>query len=184
MAATLAARDAQFEMHYAARSRKQMAYRDELPAQCRTYFSDEGKRLDIEQLISGSAKNAVFYVCGPERLIDEVRARVADADRVRFERFAPPAPAKDDKPVELVLRRSGLTLHVPAHRSLLDAIDDAGVALGSDCRVGKCGSCAVKVLEGEPDHRDLALTRSERESAGLMCPCVSRARTASLVLDL
>jgi hypothetical protein len=184
MAAALAARGAKFEMHYAARSRALMAYRDELPATCRTWFSDEGKRLDIGQLVSTAATNTVFYVCGPERLIEEVRAKVADADRVRFERFAPPTPSSEDKPVELVLRRSGLTLHVPADRSLLDAIDDAGVALGSDCRVGNCGSCAVKVLAGEPDHRDLALTRSERESAALMCPCVSRARTASLVLDL
>lgn len=187
MAAALAARGTAFDMHYAARSRTRMAYRDELPARCRMYYSDQGERLDIAQAIDAAASDAVFYVCGPERLIEAVQAvaqaKGVDTDRVRFERFAAPVTASD-KPVELILRRTGITVQVPAQRSLLDAINDAGVPLPSDCRVGNCGTCAVKVLDGEPEHRDLALTRSERESAALMCPCVSRARSASLVLDL
>ncbi|MCB1942629.1 MAG: 2Fe-2S iron-sulfur cluster binding domain-containing protein, partial [Candidatus Accumulibacter sp.] len=52
------------------------------------------------------------------------------------------------------------------------------------CRSGTCGTCAVKVLGGIPDHRDSALGDSEREQAGLICICVSRARSAELIVDL
>ena len=47
-----------------------------------------------------------------------------------------------------------------------------------------CRTCVVKVIQGEVDHRDSALSVSEREKEGLMCPCVSRAKSAKLVLDV
>ncbi|TDJ25609.1 MAG: 2Fe-2S iron-sulfur cluster binding domain-containing protein, partial [Gammaproteobacteria bacterium] len=52
------------------------------------------------------------------------------------------------------------------------------------CKAGNCKSCAVKVLSGEPDHRDSALSTLEREEQRLMCPCVSRATGDHLVLDI
>ncbi|MHC4225054.1 MAG: PDR/VanB family oxidoreductase, partial [Planctomycetota bacterium] len=39
-----------------------------------------------------------------------------------------------------------------------------------------------RYLEGEPDHKDLILSRNEQESC--LTPCVSRAKSAMLVLDL
>ena len=58
--------------------------------------------------------------------------------------------------------------------------DRQGVALALDwapreCRRGECGSCAVQVLEGEPDHRDVCLSPAQRRD--LARACVSRART-------
>ncbi len=51
-------------------------------------------------------------------------------------------------------------------------------------RPGSCRTCAVRVLEGEPDHRDEALSNAEHEQDKLFCPRVSRARGDRLVLDL
>jgi hypothetical protein len=42
----------------------------------------------------------------------------------------------------------------------------------------------VKVLDGEPDHRDSALSNAEREQDRLFCPCISRAQGDELVLDI
>jgi hypothetical protein len=42
----------------------------------------------------------------------------------------------------------------------------------------------VEVLAGEPDHRDSTLAVVEREKYGLMCPCISRAKTNHLSLDM
>jgi ferredoxin len=50
--------------------------------------------------------------------------------------------------------------------------------------VGNCGTCAVKVLDGVPEHRDNALSAAEKERAALMCICVSRAHSEHLALDL
>lgn len=188
MAAALAARGTPYALHYAGRARAAMAYRGELAPGAVLYAGDEGRRLDLDRLFAQADAQALFYVCGPERLVEAVHAAAArhgvDADRIRIERFGAPPAGAADAPVTLELRRSGLTLDVPAGVGLLDAIEAAGVAAPSDCRVGNCGACAVKVLDGVPDHRDSALTRDERELAALMCPCVSRAASARLALDL
>ena len=73
---------------------------------------------------------------------------------------------------------------VPAGKSILDALIEAGEDPIYDCKVGDCGVCATKVLEGVPEHRDNVLSGAEREGAREMCICVSRAATSRLVLDL
>jgi ferredoxin len=52
------------------------------------------------------------------------------------------------------------------------------------CRAGNCKTCAVKVLAGDPEHRDSALSAAEREDLRLMCTCVSRARSDHLALEI
>ena len=57
------------------------------------------------------------------------------------------------------------------------------IAFDSDCREGICGTCEQIVLEGEVDHRDSVLDEEEQEANECMMVCVSRARSARLVLD-
>nr|WP_281380639.1 2Fe-2S iron-sulfur cluster-binding protein [Chelatococcus caeni] len=132
--------------------------------------------------------DAVVYVCGPARLIDAVRQAAAALgiapERLHFERFTAGEPAADDGPTTVDLARSGRTVAVRAEETILDAVIAAGVDAPSECRAGTCGTCAVKVIAGTPDHRDSVLTPDERDRAGLMCICVSRAATERLVLDL
>jgi ferredoxin len=55
-------------------------------------------------------------------------------------------------------------------------------AVRYSCQQGFCGTCRVRVLAGEVDHRDRVLTAAER--ADTMAICVSRATGDRLVLDL
>jgi ferredoxin len=87
-------------------------------------------------------------------------------------------------PFTAELRDSGLTITVRADQSLLDALRQANIDLQSDCQEGLCGSCEVRVIEGEVDHRDMVLTRSERDANQRMMSCCSRARGEKLVVDL
>ncbi len=191
MAHALKARGGVMQLHYAGRSERELAFRDELlrvfDAELMIYRSADGERLDIERVLTAAPDDAVFYVCGPGRLIDAVVRAASglkiNADRIRFERFASGVPA-DSRPIQLELRRSGKQFQVPAHQSLLDAMMEAGVDASFGCRAGSCKSCAVKVLAGEPDHRDSTLSAAEREGERLMCPCVSRATSDHLVLDV
>ena len=84
----------------------------------------------------------------------------------------------------VTLKRSGKRIAVAPGQSILDAVLDTSVAAPSGCRSGTCGTCRVKVLEGEPEHRDSALSNKERSSGNWMCICVSRAKSATLTLDL
>jgi len=191
MAQALRARGNTLEIHYAARSRKGMAFGDRLQREfsddIRFYSSADDEHLNLEQLLSTAPANALFYICGPERLIDAVNAAATvlniDANRIRYERFSA-ATITDSKPIQLELRRSGKQIEVAANQSILDAMLDAGTSAAYSCRTGSCKTCAVKLLDGEPDHRDSALSTLEREQNQLFCPCVSRAQGDKLVLDI
>ena len=191
MAETLLAEGRVFELHYAARGPGEAAYRDELVAALGTRlhcYDSTSRRLALERVFDQAPAEALFYVCGPTRLIDAVLATAAarglPPERVRYERFGTSAASGDNRPVEVVLKWAAKTLQVPAERSILDALLAAGVDIPHACRAGTCGSCAVKVIDGEPEHRDQVLSAEERERAGLLCVCVSRARGERLVLDL
>jgi len=191
MALALRTRNNALQIHYAARSHKDMAFGDRLQREfgddIRLYSSADGEQLNIEQLLAAAPEDAIFYICGPERLIDAVSVAAAelniDGYRIRYERFSA-AAITDSKPIQLELRRSGKQIEVQADQSILDAMLDAGIETAYSCRTGSCKTCALKLLEGEPDHRDAALSETEREQNQLFCPCVSRAQGDMLVLDI
>ena len=82
------------------------------------------------------------------------------------------------------LAQSELTLTIPPEKSILAAIEEAGVGVLSSCAEGTCGTCETPVLEGIPDHRDSVLDTRARKANDCMMICVSRACTPRLVLDL
>ena len=190
MAHTLLLRGRRFSLHYAGRSRNEIAFLAELEAlftrQLSVYAGDESRRLDMMALMAEAPSNTQFYCCGPQAMLADfetcANALGIAADRLHSERFAP-AKFADDQPVVLELVRSNKIIQVRAEQPLLDALRAAGVAVNFDCCVGECGTCAVTVLEGEPDHRDHALSDAARAN-GKICLCVSRAKSETLVLDL
>jgi len=193
MAHSLVARGAPFHLHYAAKSRREAAYLDVLQHELGSdhlsfYPSTEGKRMNVATVLQQAPQDAVFYACGPQPLLDELghaagELRIAP-NRIQLERFVAVRAAAVNRSVTVELRRSRNKIVVHADVSILDALKKAGINVPSDCRVGTCGTCATKVLDGIPEHRDCALSVFEREHASLMCICVSRAASPTLVLDL
>jgi ferredoxin-NADP reductase len=192
MAHALSARGQPFELHYAMRSRSEAPFLEELEAQFGprlvVYPADEGARIDCAALLGTASPDAIFYVCGPDRLSDAVRngGRTAGIDerRIHVERFASAVGAAGNRPLTVTLARSGKIVEVAADQSVLDAVQAAGVDAPASCRTGQCGMCAVKVTGGSPDHRDDVLSREQRDDEKLMCICVSRAMGENLRLDL
>ncbi len=190
MSRTLRAGNRPMHLHYTGRSYDEMAYTGVLQkllgGDVSFYSSANRQRMDLEDILSSAQDDTQFYICGPGRLIDNV-VQIAEqltiaSDRIHFERFVVPQSG-DARPVALELKRSRITLHVEAGQTLLDAMLNAGIDAPFGCRAGNCKSCATRVLAGEPDHRDAALSDNEREIERLICPCVSRARGRHLVLD-
>jgi len=192
MAQQLIADGRGFHLHYAARSNSLFAYRSKLTCALKDavtfYASEEDQRIDNEAVLSAAPADAVFYVCGPEGLINDVR-RMADrlkidAKRVRYELFSTATPEAGDQVFQVHLARSGTDVTVAHDQTFLDALLDAGIDTDYGCKSGTCGACALKVLDGTPLHRDSVLSDGERQQAGLMCPCISRANGERLVIDL
>ena len=77
---------------------------------------------------------------------------------------------------------TGDVLGVPHDKSILDVLLEHGYRLDVNCVHGLCGTCKTRYLEGEPDHQDLILNPAEK--AEFLTPCVSRSKSAEIVLDL
>lgn len=193
MIAEAVARGADWTLLYGGRSRASMAFVDELRAahgdRVRVYPQDEAGLIPLAEGFARRNPGALVYCCGPEPLLQAVEALAAhwpDPAALRLERFSPKAaaPGQVDAPFEVHCARSGVTVHVAADQSILDALDSAGIAVLESCREGTCGTCETAVLEGRPDHRDSVLTASEQAQGKTMMVCVSRALSDRLVLDL
>ncbi|NQZ52631.1 MAG: pyridoxamine 5'-phosphate oxidase family protein [Piscirickettsiaceae bacterium] len=187
----LASNQQSFEMHYSARTKAKLAFRNRIESlagdRVNFYAADKsnGQRLDLDRLLSTPKPNVHVYVCGPRRLISAVRdiatSRGWPSTQIHFESFGAPTLVTD-LPLQVHLAKSKMIVTVPADRSILDTLLDAGVSVPHECKRGECSMCATKVLAGEPDHRDLCLSQEDRMTS--MCVCVSRAQGEELQLDL
>lgn len=177
---------------YAGRSRRTMAFVDELVAQygdrVEVYAADEGRRLDLASHFGTPVARTVVYSCGPARLLESLDAAMAGWPRgsLHVERFeakvlGPPVWAE---PFEVDLMMSGLTVTVPPERSILDVVEEHGAVVPSSCRVGTCGTCEVTVVDGEVEHRDSVLSPEEQDANRSMMVCVSRAACGRITLEL
>lgn len=192
MAQMLAARGADVQMRYAARSAAELVYADGLRAllgeRLQTRCSDAGQRLDLKDEVAHLAPGALMLVCGPIGLLDAARAAWAEAGRpvadLRFETFGN-SGHREAQAFWVEIPRHRLRIEVPANRSLLDVLTEAGVETLSDCCRGECGLCAMDVLsvQGEIDHRDVFLSTHERSVNQRLCACVSRVSGGGVVLD-
>lgn len=192
MAHALASKGAEFEIHYACRSRGHAPFLGQLVEafgrQVAVYAKDENARLDVRTLIDSLSAEAQIYVCGPTSLIEAVKSCAASAgvpsNRVHVERFTAGAPRSDSHEFVIHLSKSGRDLTVPKDKTILEVLESNAIKVPSSCRIGNCGTCATRVLAGTPSHRDDILTEHERTHQGLMCICVSRAEDAELTLDI
>jgi len=180
-----------FQLYYCTRAPQATAFLEELTApafhgQVRIHHDqgDPARALDLWPLLERPS-GAHLYCCGPRAMMEAVRDMTGHWSRaaVHFESFADTAQTRtgEDRAFSVRLARSGEVVEVPASASILEALRASGHAVPSSCESGTCGTCRTRLLGGEADHRDLVLSDAER--ADNIMVCVSRARSAELVLD-
>lgn len=189
MATALLAQGRSFAFHYAGRTEAAMGFTDALRtamADRLTLYFDDVKPLDMAALMAAQPANTQLYICGPKGMIEAARtaAEAAGLSDIHVELFATPDAADDDASFEVEIHDTGQVFTVPEGKSIIDVLEEAGIDLMYDCQRGDCGICQTDVIAGQPDHRDVVLTEAERDSGKIMQICVSRAKSARLVLDL
>ena len=125
-------------------------------------------------------------------MIDAARACAEtagiDGSRVHIELFDNAAASATeeggDDAFEVEVASTGQVFNVAPGQSIIEALEAGGVDLIYDCQRGDCGICQTDVVSGDPDHRDVVLSDDERSGGKVMQICVSRAKTARLVLDI
>jgi len=191
MARQLSAEGKPFQVIYCTRSAHQAAYLDVLHSDEITgeviIHHDMG---DLDQVYDfwdhfERPSNTHIYCCGPKPLMEEVRGMTGHwpESAVHFEDFKPVEVVRaDDVAFQVHLSKSGKTLTVPADRTILETVREAGVSAVSSCESGTCGTCKTRYSAGTVDHRDMVLMPEEKSSCIMIC--VSRAKEGDLTLDL
>lgn len=196
MAERLANVSAEFEMHYCTRSRERTAFaerieRSAFAAKVGFHFDDgpQAQRFDIAARLTQPVVGEHLYVCGPKGFMDAVlgmaRQQGWPEDQLHHEFFsATPTQSADDESFEIQLASSGQVIRVDKDQTVVQALANAGVDVPTSCEQGVCGTCLTRVIEGEPDHRDMYLSPQEQAANDQFLPCCSRSRSALLVIDL
>lgn len=192
LARVLQREGASFEVHDAWRDAAGAAFREELealaPGRVRHHDAAAGQRLDFTTLLADRPLGTHLMICGPAGMVEAAfaagRALGWPPSALHTEAFA---AAAGGEPFTVALARDGRRLDVPADRSLLDVLEDAGTAVQALCRGGACGRCETAVLDtagGTLLHADVILDEAERAAGRRILPCVSRYRGRCLTLDL
>jgi vanillate O-demethylase ferredoxin subunit len=205
MGYALRRRDEDYHLYYCTKSAKATAFLDEVKAVFDdhvTFIHDGGdiaKGIKLDEVLADAAEGRHLYVCGPAGLINATRETAAKLgwadDAVHFELFssaktneqrAEDAAARaDDGSFEVELAQSGMTLTIPADKSILEVLNENGIPVMFTCEDGWCGNCQVPMLGGEADHRDEVLTEAEKAENSKIQVCISRAKPGQkLILDI
>jgi tetrachlorobenzoquinone reductase len=177
------------ELHYASKSREDAVFLDAIRAMAgprvTAYHSAEGTRLPLRELLNGLDLDAQIYCCGPDRLMNELRAlTLANGHRrPRFEAFTgvevPPIKAGDR--FDVLIKSTGAIVSITAQETMLEGLRRAGHDVPSSCEHGHCGTCILHYTEGQAVHRDGVLNAEQRQS--YIATCISRGK-GSLTLDI
>lgn len=197
MAYRLHAKNADFTVHYFTRSPEHTAFMSLMKA---SPFADHivfhhgvhtaEMNTALSSILTVTNAHAQVYTCGPEGFMEAVvtvAAQTRPEELIHLEHFQaaePVANAETDGEFKVQLASTGQVFTIPANIPIMDVLIKEGIAIDSSCKEGICGTCIIPVLEGEPDHRDNCLSKKEKAANDQICTCVSRAKSATLVLDL
>ncbi|MGO4336081.1 Rieske 2Fe-2S domain-containing protein [Labrys sp. KB_33_2] len=181
------------EFHYFAQNESQLAFRDRLDLLKATLvphlgLDPEATAGKLREILGSYDGDTHLYLCGPGPMLEAARTIASECgwpeEAVHFEYFKNTKAIDDSSSFEIALARSNVTLKVSAGRTILEVMREAGIDMPSSCEQGACGTCLCSVIEGEPDHQDVYLTEAEKKSGTKIMTCVSRAKSARLILDL
>ena len=182
-----------FAFHYFVRSQNHIAFASDIErlgsdAELHVGLSIEKTESQISKILDGYESGIRFYLCGPPPMLEMAKRVVREKDIpekvLHTEYFENPNAIDLGGAFRVVLSRSNRTLDIPSGKSILQVLQESGVAAPSSCEQGACGTCVVKLLAGDPIHQDVYLSASERQEGKWIATCVSRSDSDELVLDL
>jgi vanillate O-demethylase ferredoxin subunit len=190
---------ADFELHHFERCRSRVAFLPELTEgllkrKSTLHLGEDGQRFRdavLPCLLRPEPDSAVL-ACGPNGFLDLLAARLAEAgwsaEQFHSERFRPEstttAAAIAGESFEVRIASSGRSFTIGPAETIANVLLAHGIEVELSCEQGMCGACLTRILEGQPDHRDIVLSATEQEVGDQMTICCSRAKSPLLVLDL
>lgn len=188
---------------YRARSLAELMFKSEIDALAARYpdrftcvpLLSSGERGGFAGWQAAFAANALpsktgeVFLCGPQGMMDQASAALLDqgmpSASIHMEKFV---AQSSDRPLGLrtwtLKIRQGdreSTCEVPDGVSLLDAAEQAGHAIANSCRVGTCGSCKVRLLEGTTKSLELTGAKQDAKASDEILSCVCSPASDALI---
>lgn len=140
-----------------------------------------------------------IHICGPNAMMDATKEMLTGlgvpAENIKIEAFGPAkrkAPTKEapggspggdaSTAVSVTFAQSKKAAPLPADQTVLDAADAAGVDIDNSCRSGTCGSCKVKLLEGQVEMEVEDGLEPEEKAEGWILSCQAMSKN-NVVVD-
>lgn len=140
-------------------------------------------------------RHALSLICGPTSMIDGLRSVLAELgvprEQIHYEVFEAAVAASTRSREETASSRTSAvesgtcamrclpgdeTVPVAQGQTILEAAEQNGVDLPSLCRAGVCGTCRVRVTQGDVDCESSTLDAGER-AQGYVLACVATPHT-------
>jgi len=182
-----------FDFHYLCSLGSPGAFKDMIGGSAfgenTTFYHESGDlNLDPGKVLVNPPEDTHLFICGVDWWLDPIIALAQKngwpEERIHIERFTAKASAPLlDKVFEVKIASTGAVFTIPGDKSVSAFLEEKGVKIPTSCEQGMCGTCKVKILEGEADHRDKRL-KDDQRAEGYFLACVSRAKGNLLVLDL
>lgn len=182
-----------FVVHYSFKTRDQAGFLDDLanvPWSDKVFLhaSAEGSRADLNTLL-GYQQGQYLYTCGPDDYMTAVLKSAKEngfpEDALRKEYFSlPEEPSYQNHEFTIRLIKSGKTITVAKDVSAAEALLDAGIDIDLKCADGLCGVCRCDLVDGEVEHRDHVLSKTQRENTIITCRSRAAKPNGEISLDL
>ncbi len=125
------------------------------------------KKIQQDEEHSLDKTNCHYYMCGPEEMMSNMTQGLTQLGiprkQIHSERFGLNLTATADKEFSIKLG-SKKPFSFQKQRSLLQALEQEGVEVESECRSGGCGQCKIKIRQGKVKQlieTDVTLATSE-----------------------
>ncbi len=131
----------------------------------------ETGRINAARLLQLCGHQANYYCCAAAQMTSELSADLAKVGNpLQAELFAAAVSQQD-----LPIRYRQIETTAAGFASVLDALNQAGAGIPSDCRGGSCGLCKKRLITGEVIQ---LLDPAAPLSAGEILTCCVQAKTA------
>ncbi|TVQ42954.1 MAG: nitric oxide dioxygenase [Saprospirales bacterium] len=153
----------------------------------------DGKMLDLFfDRYTEKRKEAHYFICGPGGMIQNTKKYLSDKEieenRIHIEYFTTDDVDKkeingvQEAKAVVFLNGDNIELNIPAGKSILEALQDAGYDPPYSCTSGVCSSCMAKLETGEIEMETcLALDDSE-VADGFILTCQAKAVSPEIKL--
>ena len=157
----------------------------------------------MEQHSAGTLQAADYYLCGPDGLMDEVRAALnlfaVPTGQIHKESFQtvttmqavgtvledePASAANGKQDITVLYEGNEYKFAVAPHQTILEAALELDIDLPYSCQAGMCTACLGKCVSGKVtlDEED-GLSESEIK-AGYVLTCVAHPASANVVIEI